>query len=78
MWAPSQHGQIAAKLQSVTKMGDDQAVEEEKMELRQGLDRQAGLRMGKQYLQQIEGDNIYIKHEFQFTRDSLVKLEFVK
>ena len=48
------------------------------MELRQGLDRQAGLRMGKQYLQQIEGDNIYIKHEFQFTRDSLVKLEFVK
>ena len=34
--------------------------------------------MGKQYLQQLEGDNIYIKHEFQFTRDSLVKLVFVK
>ena len=34
--------------------------------------------MGKQYLQQLEGDNIYIKHEFQCTRDSLVKLVFVK
>ena len=36
------------------------------------------MRMGKQYLQPLEGDNIYIKHEFQFTRDSLVKLVFVK
>ena len=77
MWAPSQYGQIATYLQSVTKMGDDQGVEEEKMELRQGLGRQ-GVRVGKQYLQQLEGDNIYIKHEFQFTRDSLVKLVFVK
>lgn len=47
MWAPSQHAQIAAKLQSVAKMGDDQAVEEEKMELRQGLDRQAGCEDGE-------------------------------
>lgn len=47
MWASSQHGQIAAKLQSVAKMGDDQAVEEEKMELRQGLDRQAGCEDGE-------------------------------
>ena len=47
MWAPSQYGQIATYLQSVTKMGDDQGVEEEKMELRQGLGRQAGCEGGE-------------------------------
>lgn len=34
--------------------------------------------MGRQSLQQLVGDNIYIKHELQFAMDSLLKLAIVQ
>lgn len=37
-----------------------------------------GGRAGIQSQQQLVGENIYITHESQFARDSLLKLVFVK
>lgn len=36
------------------------------------------MRIGRQPVEQRMGDNSYIKHEFQFARDSLLKLAFVR
>lgn len=58
-------------------MGEYQA-REEKVEFEQWLHGQRGVRMGIQSQQQLVGENIYIKHEAQFARDSLLKLVFMK
>lgn len=70
-------GSDVAQLQSLSKVGDYQA-REEKVELEQWLHGQRRVRMGIQSQQKLVGENIYVKHEAQFTRDSLLKLVFVK